>query len=144
MSLIIPLIEKATISIDILAYNWSFKEWERGNAITGFTQAIMKAKKRGVIVRAVLNAESRTHYITRTNSRTIQKISSVGVQAKLTPTQPITHSKLIIIDHQLSVLGSHNLTARSVTSNDETSVIIDSTETAAIFTNYFNQINGRL
>jgi phosphatidylserine/phosphatidylglycerophosphate/cardiolipin synthase-like enzyme len=140
---VLPLIEQAHISIDICAYNWAFKDWERCNQITIFTKAVMAAKKRGVIVRAVLNAESATHYITRTNSRTIQKITSVGIEAKLTRTTPITHCKLIIIDNEYTIIGSHNLTARSITSNDETSAIIKSKELAAVYKNYFNAINMR-
>lgn len=143
LSSVLPLIEAAHISIYVCAYNWAFKEWERNNRITILTKAIMKAKQRGVIVKAVLNREAPTHYITTTNLRTIKKITSVGIEARLTPTTPITHSKMIIIDGVYTIIGSHNLTARSITSNDETSVIIKSKELAKVFTEYFNAINMR-
>ena len=137
LSLVLPLIEKAKISIDIAAYSWTFKDWERNNSITIFTKAIMKARKRGVAVRVVLNSESRSHYLTISNKRTIKKISSVGIEAKMGRSSPITHCKMILVDNVYTVIGSHNLTGRSVTSNDETSIIIKGRSVNKIYKDYF-------
>ena len=140
LSLVLPLIESAHISIDIACYSWTFKDWERNNSITILTKAIMKAQKRGVKVRVVLNSESRSHYLTISNKRTLKKIGSVGIETKMGRSSPITHCKMILVDNIYTVIGSHNLTGRSVTSNDETSTIIRSKEVNKVYKDYFSAI----
>ena len=134
------LIRQAKFSIEILAYNWTWRHWERNNQICNFTKEVMSARKRGLNVRALLNSESINHVITRVNERTIKKLGSVGCQAKLSLTSPTLHSKLLIVDNEWVVLGSHNLTGRSVLANDETSVIIRSKEVVKIYKDYFEII----
>lgn len=143
LDLILPIINQTKINLCILSYNWAFRDWERNNKITILTKEVMAAQKRGVICKIVLNAESQYNYITIANSRTIKKLNSVGCAAKLTRTSPTMHSKLIIADNELTILGSHNLTSRSLTLNDETSVIIKSAEIAKIYQKYFNNIYER-
>jgi phosphatidylserine/phosphatidylglycerophosphate/cardiolipin synthase-like enzyme len=137
---IIDLIRNAKRSIDVLQYTWSWRQWERNNCITQITTEVMRAKQRGVTVRVVFNIESQNHAITHANQRTLKKIGSVGVESKTTRTTPTLHAKLIIVDNELVLLGSHNLSGRSLLSNYETSVIIRSVEVAKIYKDYFNII----
>ncbi|MEM4546663.1 MAG: phospholipase D-like domain-containing protein, partial [Nitrososphaerota archaeon] len=57
-----------------------------------------------------------------------------------------THAKLIIIDNETVIIGSHNWTESALTRNHETSIMIQDKETATKLTNYFMRIwnNGRI
>ena len=53
-----------------------------------------------------------------------------------------THAKLMVVDGQLSLLGSTNWTYYALTNNNETSVLVRSKEVARAFGDYFNQVKA--
>ena len=140
---LIDLIKQAKVSIDVAQYNFTFRRWERNNCITQITEALMTAQRRGVIVRVLFSNQSINHAITQANQRTLKKLGSAGVQAKMTMINPVLHAKLIIVDNEFVMIGSHNLTGRSLLSNYETSVILRSREVAQTYKDYFNIIFAR-
>lgn len=140
LPLVTELMKQTNFSLDVLQYNWTWKRWERNNRVSQFTSEVIAAARRGVTCRILLNAESQNHVITRANQRTAQKLGAAGCQAKLTRTTPCLHSKMFIVDSEWVVLGSHNMTGRSLLANDETSVIIRSKEVVKFYKDYFNII----
>jgi len=83
-------------------------------------------------------------YPNTVHKNTIRNLQDAGVSAKFGPSSPITHAKLWIIDQEITVLGSHNMSRRAVTVNDEASVKIVSKEVAGEFTRYFEALWNRL
>lgn len=108
-----PLIKNAKKSIKIIVYNWLWYPNEIGSKIQIFNQAIVQANKRGidvkVVVQKILIAE-----ILRREEIKVKKIE----------TSKTLHTKLMIIDDEIVILGSHNYTMNAFNINYEISVIL--------------------
>lgn len=74
------------------------------------------------------------------NMKASQYLSEAGAQVKFTRTFPITHAKLWVFDDDITILGSHNLSNRSVTVNNEASALIKSRVVAREFKRYFEAL----
>jgi len=127
---VIPLINNAKKTIDIIVYNWLWYPNEIGSKIQSFNQAIIQANKRGIEVKAVVQ-KSLIAEILRREKVKVRKIESSRV----------LHTKLMIIDDAIAILGSHNYTMNAFNINYEVSVIIhDPTivlELKEYFSNFF-------
>lgn len=128
---IIPLLDKAKKNVDIVVYDWRWYADQLAHPVQQFNMAIVRAVKRGVIVRAVVNA----HTI-------VPELTGVGVKVRRLGDSRVLHSKLIIIDSSVLVIGSHNFTRNAFASNIETSVILDLPEGENRLTSFFNNIYG--
>jgi phosphatidylserine/phosphatidylglycerophosphate/cardiolipin synthase-like enzyme len=126
---VIPLIESAKTSIDIVIFDWRWYPNDPGASVQLFNQAIVRAVRRGVLVRAVCNY----YFLT-----TILK--KVGVVARKINTKNLMHSKLIIFDKKTVVIGSHNYTQNAFQMNCEASVILDDEKCVAGFFSFFNDL----
>ena len=114
---VIPLIEKAKNSIKIIVYEWRWYENQLGSSIQLFNNAIIRARKRGVEVKAVLK-----------NQKIAEKLKAQKIWVKEVDFSKTLHVKLIMLDNEIVILGSHNFTLNAFHINDEVSVIIKSPE----------------
>ncbi len=111
---VIPLVEKARKSIDIIVYEWKFYPDQIGSVCQKFNNAIVLSARRGVRVRA----------LTRT-ADSVVLLKKNGVDARQWAGGKTLHIKLIIFDEEIAVLGSHNYTMNAFTRNHEISVALD-------------------
>ena len=123
----IPLIEASKSSIKIIVFDWRWYPNDPGNPVQLFNQAIIRAKRRGVEVKAITNI-----------SEIVNTLNQQGCQAKKIETQKLVHPKLILIDDEIMVLGSHNFTQSAFTMNFEASIIINGRENLTDFLTFFN------
>lgn len=126
---VIPLIEQAKTSIDIVVFDWRWYPQDPGNPVQLFNQAIVRACRRGVKVRVIAN-----------NNEIISTLKSLGVQAKKLLTKNLVHSKLMLIDGETAIMGSHNYTQSAFTMNFEVSTILKGREELQRFVDYFNNL----
>jgi len=109
---IICLIDQATDSLDAQLYLLTSED-----AI----DALVRAHRRGVDVRVILErdvpgGENEDAYV---------ELASAGVMVRYASSSFYrTHSKLIIIDGQEALVGSHNLSEAALSGNREVSVLI--------------------
>ena len=83
--------------------------------------ALANASARGVDVRIIL--EKRVSG--GTNMEAHDALSAAGIQVQWAPFSfKLVHSKLLIIDGQIAVVGSHNLSNSALTGNREISVLL--------------------
>ena len=126
---VIPLIESAKNSIDIIVFDWRFYPQDPGAIAQLFNSAIIRACKRGVKIRAILN-----------NAQILNFLRINGIEAKQLRSKRLVHCKLMIIDGQKVVVGSHNYTQNAFLMNLELSIQFDiSNETEEILT-FFNNL----
>lgn len=111
---VIPMIDAAKKSIEIVVFDWRWYPNDPGSAAQLFNQAILRAAKRGVEVKAVTNF---------TEICTV--LAKSGVIAKKLSEKKLVHVKLMIIDGVYCILGSHNYTQNAFSMNYEVSVIFD-------------------
>ena len=126
---IIPLIEQAKKSIDIIVYDWKWYPDQVGSAIQRFNNAIISAAKKGKQVRVI------------TTSPYIDNIlSELNIKTKKWSSRKTLHTKLTVIDNKIAILGSHNYTMNAFTINYEVSVIIQEEATVKRLNQYFNNL----
>lgn len=126
---VIPLIENARWEILIVVYDWRWYPDDPGATIQIFNQKIIWKAQRGVKVRAILN-----------NFDTARILNENNIDARVKNFNKLLHTKLLLIDENISVLGSHNLTKNAFERNLECSVIIDNEEVNKIYREYFENI----
>ena len=109
---VIPLINASKTSIDIVIFDWRWYPADVGNPVSLFNQSLVRAVRRGVAVRAVVN-----------NDRLSTLLQSVGIFTKRFRSARILHPKLMYIDDEILITGSHNYTQSAFTANMELSII---------------------
>lgn len=128
---VVKLIDSATKNIDLVVYDWRFYPDRPMHPVSLFNQALIRAVRRGVKVRALLNAGTY-----------IDQLRSVGIQARTPKTSRVLHSKFILFDSEHLLLGSHNFTSNAFTTNFETSVFIPYCPVAPRFQQFFTNLYG--
>lgn len=134
---VVPLIDQARVSIEIVMYEWKWYGHERAGGVQTLNLALVAAARRGVKIRALLNIESMGHAITKINSRTATFLKQYGMDVKFGHVGGVTHAKLVIIDSRILVLGSHNFSKGAFSRNQEASIIVDGVEEIKPYRDYF-------
>ncbi len=92
---------------------------------------LVLAAQRGVNVKVLLeNSGGRDQNIDAENRKTKQLLNAKGVEVYLDSVHVTMHTKLVVIDQRLVLLGSHNLTQSALKYNNETSIMINRPELA--------------
>lgn len=134
---VVPLVHASQNTIDILMYEWKWYGHESAGGVQTLNLAIVAAARRGVRVRALLNTESMGHAITKINSKTVSFLQRYGCKAKMGHFGGVVHAKMMIIDDNILVIGSHNYSKAAFSRNQEASVIVDGREEIKPFRDYF-------
>jgi phosphatidylserine/phosphatidylglycerophosphate/cardiolipin synthase-like enzyme len=98
---------------------------------------LINARKRGVMVRVILDGEVESNRLIK------HLLSSERIPVKLTERQR-THNKLIIVDDEIVVLGSHNWTDKALFENRESSVAIIDKKIVNKEKDYFESVWGSI
>jgi len=126
---VIPLIKAAKHQIEIIVYEWRWYPGEPGINIQQFNNEIVNAVKRNVIVKAIAQPE-KTRKILKEN----------GIKTREFYLTKKIHTKMMIIDGQLAIVGSHNYTKNAFNLNEELSLITDDQEAMKRLKEYFQNI----
>lgn len=127
---VVPLISSAKRSIQIIVFDWRWYYNEPGNPMQLFNQAIIQAVRRGVRVEVITSC-----------AEIVKILNSQGCIAKKLITDKLVHVKLMIIDSEKAIIGSHNYTQNAFTMNHELSIIIDDSQLINGFEDYFKSLN---
>jgi len=134
------LINAASSKIDVLMYEWKWYGHESAGGVQKLNLAVVAAARRGVKVRCLLNTEAMGHAITKINSKTLSMLHRYGCDARMGQFGGVVHAKMMLIDDNILVIGSHNYTKSAFSRNQEASVIIKGREAIADYRNYFNDL----
>jgi len=128
---VMPFIDHAVNSIDIIVFDWRWYPQNPGASVQLFNQAVLRAVRRKVKVRVIANSD-----------KIINILKAEGCQVKKLTTKKLVHCKMMIVDEQIAVVGSHNYTESAFQWNLELSVVFDSpsaiAECLVFFNNLFN------
>lgn len=128
---VIPYIEGAKQSIKIIAYDWRNYKTDIGSSVFKLNQALFRASKKGVDIRVIVSAKN-------INAKWLTAYFKV----KRLYSKKIIHSKMMIIDDEVLILGSHNYTFSGLELNQELSIIITNKVEIKNFVNFFNNLYG--
>ena len=126
---LIELIEKAKNSIHIFMFDWRWYKDDFSCDVSLINQALVRAYRRGVEVKALLN-----YY------ELLETLAPLGIKAKKANIKKLLHAKSIVIDNDIAIIGSHNLSNQAMRENVEISVVIYDKEICTRIKNYFDQI----
>ena len=95
---------------------------------------LVEAKNRGVDIKVVVDDVTLRSY-----PKTIQYLKANGIPVRLDPKGGVTtHAKIVIVDGEWIIIGSHNWTESALSNNNEYSVLIRSKSLAAKVEEYFD------
>jgi len=125
-------------------YLISFNKEDKTSKVSQLLDELAKAKLRGVEVKVILDYQSSSSHLptptTQPNYAAFRFLKDNGVQVYFDGPVAYTHNKAIIIDKRTIISGSHNWSAAALTSNNETSFLIDSPKLANQLLDKFSQI----
>jgi phosphatidylserine/phosphatidylglycerophosphate/cardiolipin synthase-like enzyme len=130
-TLVIPLLDSALYSIDIVVFDWRFYKNAPDRSITLFNNAVARAVARGVRVRCLVQNES-----------VVRSLKQIGCDARMIQSKRILHTKLLIVDKNKVVLGSHNYTQSAFESNYEASIFVVLASKQNALVQYFDNLFG--
>jgi len=130
----------ANKSVVMVMYYINFRKDEPGSKVSILMDDLVGAKKRGVTVKVILDQTvvfkgdrllGRDYENTEINTRAFNYLKSNGIDISLDRTEITTHTKCIVVDGEIVILGSHNWTKNSLITNNELSVLMRSKDVAA-------------
>jgi phosphatidylserine/phosphatidylglycerophosphate/cardiolipin synthase-like enzyme len=131
VKVVIPLIERAVNSIDIIVFQWKFYRKGQDNNCSQFNSAIARAVIRGVKVRCLVQQQS-----------AVDELKKFGCKARQLHSKRLLHTKLMIIDKKSVIIGSHNYTQHAFSSNYEASIFVELKSENNTLVQYFNNLYG--
>jgi len=140
---VVPLLESAKQTIDIMMYEWKWYTHEAAGGMEKLNLVIQRKAREKIRIRVLLNIESMGHAITKINGRTASFLQKAAVICKFGQVGIATHAKMVIIDQNIVVVGSHNYSKGSFSRNQEVSVGIKGSEIVRPFIDYFNLLWSR-
>mgnify|MGYP001550209994 CR=1 FL=1 len=132
-------IREAKESINIAMYLFKTSD-NKNNYATQLANELISAKENGVDVTIILENSSYNQSLNESNSYTLKKLKTAGINIRFDSLERQTHSKLVIIDNLFTFIGSHNFSHSALRINNELSLMIESEEIAAKSLEYFRTI----
>jgi phosphatidylserine/phosphatidylglycerophosphate/cardiolipin synthase-like enzyme len=124
----VMLTAAATNEILISSYKLEHTMRQRGDALRVLFEALVAAKRKGVKVKVLLNWNDLRRSVAKTNLYAMKWLKSHDIESRYLKDNRCCHAKIIIVDRKSVILGSHNLSCKSVMENHETSVLLDDAE----------------
>ena len=120
----IHLISDAQKSIDISTFKAEMTTKPRGKRLLQLFNLIIEKARLGIPVRFLISKRESYGHIPLTNLYAVREMKANRVQVRHLRNSRLCHAKTIIIDNELAILGSHNLSIRSCHNNFEASLAI--------------------
>jgi phosphatidylserine/phosphatidylglycerophosphate/cardiolipin synthase-like enzyme len=136
------MIQEAKHSIQVMMFEMGYYDKYPNTLSNLLIKELVHTRKRGVKVEVILEVKEGEDRTTKRNRHTGKILSEGGVEVIYDSLSKTTHAKLMVVDGQLSLLGSTNWTYYALTNNNETSVLVRSKEVAKAFGDYFNQVKA--
>lgn len=135
---LLEAIRGAREDINVIMYSFDFS-WSREEEKTvEVLKELLRAQARGVRVRILL--DSWVEEDVSRNECSFYALRQGGVEVSYDSGTIATHNKLVIIDTEKVFLGSHNWTENALSSNHESSILIESKDLAQRFSRYIIKI----
>ena len=133
--ILLHLIDNAKESILMAHYSFNAETKTAGK----IADALIAASKRGVKVSIILNGGK--NGVGPKNFATMKKLEKSGIKVDIAAGKRVLHAKLIVVDSLWTLAGSTNLTETSMIKNNESNLLIHSTEIAGTFEKFIEELH---
>jgi len=138
---LLSILGNAKRSVYVVMYVVKYDPREPDDPVNMLLETLVNMSNRGLDVKIVVDDETYTSY-----PETIEFLKNSGISLKLDEYKSrTTHAKIVIVDNETAVLGSHNWTESALTNNHEASIVTDCPGVVESLLHYFSNIwsNGR-
>ncbi len=126
-------LQRAQQSIHIVAFEMKYYEDYLDSNQNKIVKALVDAHERGVDVRVIVDQYSK-------ENNAYEFLREEGIQIRYDSEDVTTHSKLIIIDGKVVILGSTNFSYYGLEKNHEANILVDAENVAEYFEGYFEEL----
>ena len=134
------LVEQAQKEICISSFKLEITDKPRGRNLKKFFESIIEKAKLGIKVKVLFNWHDDQRSVAKTNYSASIFLKNAGVAIRYLRNNRCCHAKLLMVDKEKVLLGSHNLSVRSTQANFELSYLIPDPETVAQVGALFNHL----
>ena len=131
---------EARSSIAVMMFEAAYYDKYPNSPTNLLIRELIAAHKRGVEVKVILEKRKERDRTQKNNMKTGRMLSEAGVKVAYDPVEVTTHTKLLIIDGEISIVGSTNWTYSALEKNHEVSVFIRSPDVAKDLKDYFQRV----
>lgn len=131
------LVEQAKKEICISTFKLEINEKPRGRTLKKFFESLAGRISQGVKVKVLFNWHDDQRSVAKTNYYASTFLKGKGADVRFLKNNRCVHAKLLLVDREKALLGSHNLSIRSCESNFELSYLIPDPETVANLSSVF-------
>lgn len=114
------------LSVYMISPNWRTSGWTSLNLV----DELAACAQRGVKCRALIDQPNVNYRTKPFNIAAATQLRDAGWRVRVMPDARTLHEKILVIDHAISIVGSHNISLASATSNYDTSLAVGSADLA--------------
>ena len=133
------LINNATKYIYISTFKAEITDKTRSIPLKTFFNLLLLKHDEGLDVRLLINANQGIKGAPFSNFNIIHQYKKAGLKMRCFSAGHICHAKLIVVDDETAIVGSHNLSIRSCCSNFELSYVVHNIFDTAIIKTIFDE-----
>jgi cardiolipin synthase len=137
---VMQLITGAQNSIRVCMFQAVFYSAYPKSPSNELLNGLVAAQKRGVKVEVVLDNGGSLEEVARSNTQTAFLLKKAGISVFFDNERITTHTKFLVIDNAIAVIGSTNWTFHALTKNHELSTVVYSPEAAQRMNAYFDMV----
>jgi phosphatidylserine/phosphatidylglycerophosphate/cardiolipin synthase-like enzyme len=137
---VLRLINSAQNSVRVCMFQAVFYPLQSDSPSNQLLNALIAAHSRGVKVEVVLDNGGSLGEVFKSNTESAHLLKKGGVAVFFDSEQVTTHTKFLVIDNSIAVLGSTNWTYHALAKNHELSAVVYSPEAARRMKDYFEMV----
>jgi len=118
------LIDSAKKSVDVSTFKAEITHKPRGKRLIAFFNKLYEKKSQGLRVRFMINFHDDRRVMPKTNLCAINNLKNHKIEVRSLSHNRCNHAKLLIVDTDKAIVGSHNLSVKSCHNNFEVSCIV--------------------
>jgi len=134
------LIDGARHSVQVMMFEACYYHKHTDSATNQLIDALIEAKKRGLTVDVILEINKHNERTTTRNLEAGTVLKKAGICVFVDKDTVTTHTKLLIIDKKIVIIGSTNWTFSALARNHEISAVIYSEESADVLQGFFEKV----
>lgn len=114
-------------SIYMVSHHWRVPNRFRLNLL----ETLAECARRGLNCRGILAASESIQSRSPFNQGAAEALTAAGWKIRMMTSPHLLHEKIILLDRNTAIVGSHNISQASLTTNHDTSIAITSPDLAA-------------